>query len=230
MHALILALSLAPLCQVRDVPLEKRQAIYWTYLVGGDFAFASWLGSRPAAEQAQYAAASPKIQAGAKAAWLGLMADDLCGPVAEFAASWKPPVRLTAPEVSEIVDEGRRKGWPDRPPPGPATSVPGEAEERENREIAAKNRRVYLEREQLREQREREANEEREAEQRQARKAEEHRSRSRRASAIVRSAEDLARAHKIPGALTLLRQVVKDYPDTSAAETAAGRIKALGGK
>jgi hypothetical protein len=51
-----------------------------------------------------------------------------------------------------------------------------------------------------------------------------------RAATALRSAQSLERAGKIPGALTLYRQIVRDYPGTPQAGEAAGRIKALGGR
>ncbi len=48
-----------------------------------------------------------------------------------------------------------------------------------------------------------------------------------RAASILKMAEGLEKAKKVPGALTLYRQVAKDYPRTKAAGKASERIKAL---
>jgi hypothetical protein len=54
--------------------------------------------------------------------------------------------------------------------------------------------------------------------------------RSVRAATTLRSAQNLEKAKKIPGALGLYRQIVKDYPETPEAKVAAERIKTLGGQ
>ena len=48
-----------------------------------------------------------------------------------------------------------------------------------------------------------------------------------RAATLVRLARTLERSGKTEQALANYRQVVKDYPDTPSAKTAAERIKAL---
>jgi hypothetical protein len=48
-----------------------------------------------------------------------------------------------------------------------------------------------------------------------------------RAATTLRSAQNLEKAKRIPGALTIYRQIIKDFPGTSQAETAADRIKTL---
>jgi hypothetical protein len=52
---------------------------------------------------------------------------------------------------------------------------------------------------------------------------------STRATTLLRSAQSLEVARKNAGALTLYRQLVKDYPSTPQAAAASERIKALGG-
>jgi hypothetical protein len=60
--------------------------------------------------------------------------------------------------------------------------------------------------------------------------ADESRKRSLRAATALRSAQNLEKAKKIPGAMGLYRQLIKDYPGTPQAKEAAERIKGLGGK
>lgn len=56
------------------------------------------------------------------------------------------------------------------------------------------------------------------------------RKRSLRAATTLRSAANLEKAGKIPGAIGLYRGIVKDYPGTPQAEAASARIAALGGR
>jgi hypothetical protein len=49
-----------------------------------------------------------------------------------------------------------------------------------------------------------------------------------RAATTLRSAQNLERAKKVPAALGLYRQVVRDHPGTPEAKSAAERIRALG--
>jgi YHS domain-containing protein len=51
-----------------------------------------------------------------------------------------------------------------------------------------------------------------------------------RAASILRSGQNLEKAGKTAAALTYFQQVVKEYPATASAKTAAARVKALGGK
>lgn len=50
------------------------------------------------------------------------------------------------------------------------------------------------------------------------------------AATMLRSAQSLERAKKIPGALNIYRDVVKNHPKTPEAKVAAERIKAIEGK
>jgi hypothetical protein len=51
-----------------------------------------------------------------------------------------------------------------------------------------------------------------------------------RAATLLRSAQNLEKAGKAAGASAMYRQVVKDFPGTPQARSAAERLKALGGK
>jgi hypothetical protein len=51
-----------------------------------------------------------------------------------------------------------------------------------------------------------------------------------RAATALRSAQNLEKAQKIPGALGLYRGIVRDYPGTRQAKSAEERIRILGGK
>ncbi len=51
-----------------------------------------------------------------------------------------------------------------------------------------------------------------------------------RAAILLRQAQNLEKSKKLAPALTYYRQVVKDFPDSPQATTAAERIKAMGGK
>lgn len=48
-----------------------------------------------------------------------------------------------------------------------------------------------------------------------------------RAATLLKSAQNLEKAKKAPGALKMYRDILKSYPDTPAAKTAAERVKAL---
>ena len=54
--------------------------------------------------------------------------------------------------------------------------------------------------------------------------------RAARAASQLRAAQNLEKAGKSAGALEFYRKIVKDYPGTPQAKTAAARIEALGGK
>jgi len=54
--------------------------------------------------------------------------------------------------------------------------------------------------------------------------------RAARAATMLKSAGNLERAGKVPGAVEHYRRIAKDFPGTAAAATAAARLKALGSR